>query len=614
MQEVVLAAFLVSVSVVFWRGVAVPFDLVKATIGIVIGSLLVGPACKFAVRNRGSWEVRAVFAAFAALIISGVASNYFWISLFGQYQRHTGLLFTAICLFVVLATIGIANEFKALIFPLIRTCSFVFVFYSLIQRWNMDPFEWTTSSFGSPIFGTIGNPNTASAFLGIVIPFLLYEHWNAKGRFHEITSLILLISAMSALGSFRSASAILALLPSGIWVASRSLETLKIRELLSAIWCMIAFFGYFRPESAETFLFISLAGGLVGIPLLGNTKLKTKTSVKGSTKIFVGIASLAVVLSGLAFRSEIASEFNSGMEERKYFYGAAWRGFLEKPIFGYGWETFGNYFPGLRSAEAAATYDTSLTSSVHSYPLSILFSGGIVMLVLIAPLVLLLLRRSVQAMFAGDSNQSVFGVALLAFFCQSVVNVEHPSIFALAAVLAGLCLSNSVYRVTRARGKVGLANFALVMGPMVLASSLAIRPLVADVNHFRLLVEAGSQARIDKAVNYSKTAYRLLPQEPTYSLAFSEVSYIAGDCAPAVAAALEASEDSNFNLLIVPSVATIAFNCGERDEALEVIRNSLQRNPFSQSLATSVNSLVTEMLPLLPLEERDLWRNLTSQP
>jgi hypothetical protein len=92
-------------------------------------------------------------------------------SVIGQYQRYTGLV-TLLAAVLVMISISATFDQKRLINlgqVLVITASGV-ALYGFLQQSGADPFQWTSESFGKFVFGTMGNPNTGTAFVSVVSP------------------------------------------------------------------------------------------------------------------------------------------------------------------------------------------------------------------------------------------------------------------------------------------------------------------------------------------------------------------------------------------------------------------------------------------------------------
>ena len=92
--------------------------------------------------------------------------------LFGTYGRNTGFLtyFSFAALALLLTIASTSNIKKQILIGVVGAIS-VNVIYSLIQALGKDPQNWVITY--TPVFGTLGNPDFVSAFLGFGAAFPL---------------------------------------------------------------------------------------------------------------------------------------------------------------------------------------------------------------------------------------------------------------------------------------------------------------------------------------------------------------------------------------------------------------------------------------------------------
>ena len=112
-----------------------------------------------------------------------------------QFYGRTGRGLGFVTEFSLLVVLAIAysyikeDKLKLILFTLVAS-SLISTIYSILQRFNLDIFDWNTRTNG--IIGTLGNPNFQSSFAAMsIVPTLVY-FWGNKKVFSIILTLPLL--------------------------------------------------------------------------------------------------------------------------------------------------------------------------------------------------------------------------------------------------------------------------------------------------------------------------------------------------------------------------------------------------------------------------------------
>ena len=149
-----------------------PINVVKLFIVCIAGFGGLFLFLQDSVNFKKSLKVQRIYILFSGLIIVSMLLTFLFKSspisqiLYGTYGRNTGLL--ASLSLVLFAFIGALTQTHKTItrayFVLIFT-GVVCAIYCIFQYLGIDPIDW--SSTYKPIYGTLGNPNFASAFMGM---------------------------------------------------------------------------------------------------------------------------------------------------------------------------------------------------------------------------------------------------------------------------------------------------------------------------------------------------------------------------------------------------------------------------------------------------------------
>ena len=110
---------------------------------------------------------------------------------FGRTGRGLGFVteFSLLVVLVIAYSYIKEDKLKLILFTLVAS-SLISTIYSILQRFNLDIFDWNTRTNG--IIGTLGNPNFQSSFAAMsIVPTLVY-FWGNKKVFSILLTLPLL--------------------------------------------------------------------------------------------------------------------------------------------------------------------------------------------------------------------------------------------------------------------------------------------------------------------------------------------------------------------------------------------------------------------------------------
>jgi len=188
-----------------------PFDNIKLLLlGITAAFAL---AESLAYRNTSehksvTWLAIPLFF-FIVLFIPVLFSNApFTQQIYGAAGRSIGFLHYAFLLSIFIGVIFSKETFCSITFikTIIATGLFEGI-YGLIQHLNLDPISWDNS--GNWIFGTFGNPNFLSAFLGLSLSASLFvnvlklsRNWILAGYLNLVVSVFVIYVSESMQGLF----------------------------------------------------------------------------------------------------------------------------------------------------------------------------------------------------------------------------------------------------------------------------------------------------------------------------------------------------------------------------------------------------------------------------
>jgi hypothetical protein len=619
-SDVLIATIVFIVPSIIWRIAVDPIDLVKGTflwiLAVPAAAILV---TRFVDRDRPNLP-RIAGAFFGGLgvaaVLATVTSMNRTVSVFGQYQRYTGLLTILCCLLVTILVADMVSRQRIdwVIYSLVASVAVVVV-YGLIQEFGLDPLEWAASSFNKLVFSTLGNPNTASAFLSSSLPIVFATFLTTKNLVVRFVAAILLGLGAPLLGAFTSFQGqvgvvAVVLVVVAFWRTQGSSMIHRFAVLLLGSALIVL------PQlpTRQILFLVGLLVALLSASFLSQDFPHTNRRVPKAKTPWWLVPTGSIVVGGIVLlRDEISRGLSGGLLERGDFYRAALANWRSQPIFGSGLETFGYVFGEFRPESHAVALESSRTSSVHSIYLGMFSNGGIVLglaylvaMGLVAVYAFRLLRIS---RFASVTDSGIVA-SWLGFQVISLVSVEHVALFLLNFVLCGLIIgrltvatsadrssqrsrNSSKVRHRRRSKTSSSSSFALLLASVLFVVGLwqLSRPLRAANASYSGLQSYYSTGISPVVIDELERAVSIAPWEAIYKLQLAESYVEVGDYLSAEPLASRAAEQSFYQGGIVSNLASIVFDAGNIDRGIEIMEEAVKRDPFAPTLRANLVSI-----------------------
>lgn len=616
-------------SSVFYRGVRDSFDLTKATVLWIFLPAMAVLYIAQRIRNSKKFGAAdlAAFSFLGALLVAAATSHNPWVSILGQPARYTGLLSLIFCVFIFLVTSRIerVEQLRILHFCIFATVVPT-VGYVALQVSGADPFEWYVSSFGNPVFSTIGNPNTASGVISCLVPlgFGLQSSVDVK-RVYRIFAGGLSVAACAAVGILQSFQGTVVV---GISIAffiplfGRQSKTLRT-TLIGFSFLALCGFAALQARS-HLGLLASCVGGLFLSYALSSRKIshseRTIVPWRCRRQVFASIGVGTLALFVLA-RDRIADEIAGGFVERGDFYRSAVGVFERYPLFGSGLETFGEFFTQYRPSSHAINLEESRTSSVHSIPLAMFQSGGLLLgLAFVAFIVLVSIAgvKSLRASIDSDTIQYSVVSAWFAFLVQSLVSVEHVSLYFLFFLLAGVVISYSRIQsgesVQSSGPRRNRREKKLVLGSLgIIAAILSISLFPLFSRPFRSQIEFVSAGKylergeLDRGLSSLDKAIDLNPQDYLNLLQRGEIYRAVENFEAAAADGLRAAELTRYSGGVAILTAQWMAEGGRFTDAASVLTEAVRRDPYAPTLKMEALNVLRQIEVYLASNEEMIF-------
>lgn len=337
-------------------------------------------------------------ASFAAILVSASIFSKSNISsdLFGSPGRQTGLI-SYLCLILVLIYFSMISteSFSLKVNGLLILLGFSLSLYGTLQFLGLEIFPYG-NAYGSSVFGTFGNSNFLSAFLGMA---------SVAGG----------LTAMNF--NFRKKVRLF-----GLATFATSILTIYLSN------------------SQQGFLIIAagLGAGLI-LDLLRCNKFFTALAA-----IILYVAGALLASLGFFNIGPVAPlVYQSSLGLRKEYWFAAFQMMKEEPIFGVGLDNFGSFFRRSRSADFAKENPSLVTDSAHNVFLDLGSGGGILVLVMYVAIISYAFIRAYKVLRLNDPKDYVYVILLsvwIAYLVQSFISINNLGLAIWGWVLPGLLI------------------------------------------------------------------------------------------------------------------------------------------------------------------------------
>ena len=404
-ERIFLIGFFLTILIVTPYSVMDPINLPKMSVLGVLGFTLLGalfnrPAL-FKTRSQKILVLLIGLFIFHSLLILLFSGRTISQGFYGVSGRNTGFL-TYLCFAVVLlfaAQISSSTFIRSYLLVFIGI-GLILMIYGMIQNAGLEPFPYI-NIYKNNVFGTFGNPNFQSAFIGIFGTLLFALVLNER----EST----------------------------------------IRRSFLGLLTVASVYGVFITNSWQGYF--NLAAG-VGIAVILNLFRLNRIKL-GKILLGLGVIAGIIIVLGLLNQGPLASSLEKvSLTARRFYWEAAVRMLVDNPLIGVGWDGFGDWYRRSRTDNAALSNPYLISDSAHSVPLDIASSGGFPLLILYLAFVILGVF-SVIKVVKRKSHLSVNFIALVAawgsYQAQSLISINQIGLGIIGWSLLGLIIGYSSY-------------------------------------------------------------------------------------------------------------------------------------------------------------------------
>jgi len=456
---VVFASIAVSVFVSPWNSLD-PVNLPKLMLLGILSTIAFGLAISnphFA-KSRSSRMLMIVLILFLAQLLLALILSPGDLSfhLYGTPNRNTGFFAFLFLTFLLFASASSASStvLRKFAYSLLGVGGFLGV-YGLAQWQGLEVFDYV-NSYQSNVFGTFGNPNFQSAFMGMTAAVAL--------------SLVIFarLNLLQKVGFF----AVWIIAIANIYLSSEQGYLNFLAGFLAAV--LVYLFSKKKMILAWTGLALSGFGGFL-------------------------------VLTGILNSGPLADLlYKSSLQARGFYWRAAINMMVEYPFFGVGLDGFGDWYRRSRTQSAAELNAEVVSDTAHNIPLDIGTGGGIPLLIFHLLILGLACNAIVRVIKRSQDFDPIFASVVagwVAYQAQSLISINQLGLgvwgWSLTGLLIGYELNtrfNSSNTQTQLSGKISkkkekIPALALLIGVVAAAigAAVSLPPYLAANKYYKAL-------------------------------------------------------------------------------------------------------------------------------
>ena len=339
----------------------------------------------------------ALFIIYLLIVLakSGVA---FPENLYGIAGRNTGVATYIAFTLVILTCVLLASEL--FISNVLRSFFVIGIFlfvYGILQYIGLEPFPYI-NIYESDVFGTFGNPNFQSSFMGML------------GVLAAVFTLKSSLQSVTRIASF----------------------TLVVGSLV----------GVYLTNSIQGFFNFTLGFSFVVFLYLISTRRKILARIVGILLLF-GALSIAAAFLKVGPLSEFL--YKGSMSARVYYWKTAIKIAFDHPFFGVGMDQYVDWLRVYRTTEEVAT--ALAADSAHNIYLDVLSSGGFPLFLLFcsfSTLTMISIVRISRRNVLPSGNYFALVGLWVAYQAQSLISISQIGVAVWGWVFSGLLIGYEI--------------------------------------------------------------------------------------------------------------------------------------------------------------------------
>ena len=375
-----------------------PINLPKMVVLVGIAGALAG-LLLFNAKSLVTKSHKAILISSALFILNLVivlakSGAAFSENLYGTAGRNTGVATYVAFTLVALVCVLIASEiFISKVFMTFLVIGILLIIYGILQYLGFEPFPYI-NAYESNVFGTFGNPNFQSSFMGM---------------------LAVLAAAFTLKSSLR--------------VALR---------VASFILVMGSLFGVYITDSIQGFFNFGFGFSFIVFFYLISTRRKILARITG---ILLLLGAFSIILAFLKIGPLAEILYKGSMSARVYYWKTAIKIAFDHPFFGVGMDQYMDWLRVYRTSEQVATNITA--DSAHNIYLDVLSSGGFPLFLLFCSFTILTIISIIQVSRRKklpSGNYFALVGLWVAYQAQSLISISQIGVAIWGWVFSGLLI------------------------------------------------------------------------------------------------------------------------------------------------------------------------------
>jgi O-antigen ligase len=333
------------------------------------------------------------------ILVLLIDSNTFSFKFYGTPSRNTGFIAYLSLSFLLVASMSTAGYLlvKRYVWALVFSGA-ALALYGFAQSKGIDFYEFS-NAYQSNVFGTFGNPNFQSAFMGIA----------------GATALTLAIFS--------------------------SLKLLHKVALVTFVALAV-----FNVSLSSQQGYLNFIAGFIAAVIL--YLFQKKHAILGW--VVVGLVSIGILslMLGILDKGPLAEAiYKSSLQARGFYWRGAINMIINHPFFGVGMDGFGDWYRRSRSIEVAQFNTGIVADTAHNVPLDIGSSGGVPLLILYLAIVGLALYSIIKVVKRRGEFDVYFAAlvaAWVAYQAQSLISINQLGLGVWGWSLTGLLIGYEI--------------------------------------------------------------------------------------------------------------------------------------------------------------------------
>ncbi|CAN2224718.1 RfaL Lipid A core - O-antigen ligase and related enzymes [Candidatus Nanopelagicaceae bacterium] len=335
------------------------------------------------------------FFTLALLIVLFTSNTDFSFKMYGTPSRNTGFLaYFSLAMISLAACISASRALLRKYAITLISAGAILSMYGIAQWRGLDVFDYV-NAYGSNVFGTFGNPNFQSAFMGIVAAASFV--WLTLGSLRLRTRIALGVLVMLCLANIKLSS------------------EQGYLNFVAGVTSAVIIYLFAKRQNL-------LAWTVLGISSVGATLITFGLFNSGPLAKFI---------------------YKSSLQARGFYWRAGLKMIVDHPLLGVGFDGFGDWYRRSRSQSAAEFNAGIVADTAHNIPLDLGASGGIPLLFAYLALIILVVISIVRVVKRTSEFDVVFAsivAAWVAYQAQSLISINQLGLGVWGWSLSGLII------------------------------------------------------------------------------------------------------------------------------------------------------------------------------